>query len=275
MRKLVLWVRQLDVAAGAERAVLTAVLAIAAVVSYTHLRDVWVASGSPWPDVGPLLVDGLFAAAWLRMRRRRREGGPVGWLAWSALGLALVATVAGNLAAPWVHGRTDVLAYVVAAWPAVAFALVWELVTGHGRARADDPEQAPAGVVEETRQPDATTPASPPASVAEELAPAGDVDEVALAWESGGLDDRGLSSAWDTVPVTVVPPLAVVASAVASPPAPEETLEEKRDRLLAEGAGRPTLRRELGITDHAAKALQEQYKAAATSRTNGHQVVAR
>lgn len=125
--------RQLDWSAGAELVVLAAVLAIAALVSYTHLRDVWLAAGSPWPELGPLLVDGLFAAAWLRMRRRRRQGEAVGLLAWSALGLALAATLAGNLAAAWVAGHRDVLAYVVAAWPAIAFALVWELVTGHGR----------------------------------------------------------------------------------------------------------------------------------------------
>lgn len=127
------WLRRLDVGAGAERAVLAAVLAIAALISYTHLRDVWLAAGSPWPDLGPLLVDGLFAAAWLRMRRRRRQGDPVGWLAWAALGLALAATLAGNIAAAVVTGHTSWLSIVVAAWPACAFALVWELVTGHGR----------------------------------------------------------------------------------------------------------------------------------------------
>lgn len=211
--------RQVDVAAGAERLVLVAVLAIAALVSYTHLRDVWTASGSPWADVGPLLVDGLFAAAWLRMRRRRREGVPVGGLAWTALALALVATLLGNLAAPWVHGREDVLAYVVAAWPALAFALVWELVTGHGR--------APAGPGDEP-DPDVDE-ADPPARQPElvELAPG---------------------------PVEV------------------EGWEAKRDRLLDEGAGRPTLSRELGISDYEARQLVEARRQLVASTANGHQV---
>lgn len=126
-------VAAVDWSAHAERVVLTAVLGIAALISYTHLREVWVHSGAPWEALGPLLVDGLFAAAWLRMRRRRRDGVPVGWLAWTALGLALAGTLAGNLAAAWVTGHRDPLALVVAAVPAVAFALVWELVTGHGR----------------------------------------------------------------------------------------------------------------------------------------------
>lgn len=220
MKALLTRLRQLDVAAGAERLVLVAVLGIAALVSYTHLRDVWTASGSPWADVGPLLVDGLFAAAWLRMRRRRREGVPVGGLAWTALGLALAATLAGNLAAPWVHGREDVLAYVVAAWPAVAFALVWELVTGHGRAPTDDPAEEPDAAADE--------PAPPPRQPeVEELAPA---------------------------------PLDV------------ESWEEKRDRLLDEGVGRPTLSRELGISDYEARQLVETRKLLVTSTANGHQV---
>jgi hypothetical protein len=115
-----------------ELAVLAAVLAIAALISYLHLRSVWQHVESPMPWLGPLLVDGLFAAAWLRMRRRRTAGHSVGLLAWLALGLALLATLAGNLAAAVIAGHLDPLALVVAAWPAVAFALVWELLTGHG-----------------------------------------------------------------------------------------------------------------------------------------------
>jgi hypothetical protein len=125
--------RHRDWSAPAEVAVLSLVLGIAALVSYTHLRAVWTYAGSPWPDLGPLLVDGLFASAWLRMRRRRREGVAVGGLAWVALLLALVATLAGNVAAAHISGHTTPLAYVVAAWPAIALCLVWELVTGHGR----------------------------------------------------------------------------------------------------------------------------------------------
>lgn len=120
----------------AELAVLATVLAIAALASYIHLREVWLHAGAPVASIGPLTVDGLFAAAWLRMRRRRHQGDPVGFLAWLALGLALVATVAGNLAAAWIAGHRDPLSLVVAAWPAVAFAVVWELVTGHGRQAA-------------------------------------------------------------------------------------------------------------------------------------------
>ncbi|WP_181780934.1 DUF2637 domain-containing protein [Pseudonocardia pini] len=183
----------------AEWVVLGVVLAIAAFVSYTHLRDVHQVLGTPWPYLGPLSVDGLFAAAWLRMRRRRRQGEPVGALAWVALGVALVATLAGNVAAAfpgWLTEYRDWVAPWVFAWPAVAFALVWELVTGHSR---------PA------RQQTASEPPAP-------------------------------------------------APALESTTASSEDHDEKAARLLAEGAGRPTLKRELGITDHQARQLQRAHK---------------
>lgn len=209
------WFRRRDWSALAELAVLGAVLAIAALVSYTHLRDVWIAAGSPWPDLGPLLVDGLFAAAWLRMRRRRRQGDPVGVLAWLALGLALVATLAGNVAAAIVSGHTSWLSIVVAAWPALAFALVWELVTGHGR--------KPAA-----------------------LAP-----EVEVWWPADAADDEDERLDY-----------AVVRDAGAE--SGDELLDRARV-LVADGAGRPTVAKELAITDYEARRLVERVKAS----TNG------
>jgi hypothetical protein len=147
-----------------ELAVLAAVLAIAALISYLHLRSVWQHVESPMPWLGPLLVDGLFAAAWLRMRRRRTAGHSVGPLAWLALGLALLATLAGNLAAAVIAGHLEPLALVVAAWPAVAFALVWELLTGHGARPASE-----AGGRRWRRLRDLFRSQEPPATAADEL----------------------------------------------------------------------------------------------------------
>lgn len=165
--------RPINWSAVAEWVVLATVLAIAATASYLHLREVWEHAAAPIPMLGPLLVDGLFAAAWLRMRRRRGDGVAVGWLAWAALLLALAATVAGNLSAAWISGHRDPLALVVAAWPAIAFALVWELVTGHGAKRRhssantatppggvggpdDEPAETPGQVLERLVAEDAT-----------------------------------------------------------------------------------------------------------------------
>lgn len=233
--------RRVDWAELAEWAVLLVVLAIAALISYTHLRTVWEHAASPWPALGPLLVDGLFAAAWLRMRRRRREGQEVGALAWGALGLALAATLAGNLASAWVTGHHDPLAYVVAGWPAVAFALVWELVTGHRRGHEH-------GVVSGDATPD-TTPAPTVETVAEEKDP---------PTEPAG-DDRNAAE-----PVTEAIPAVRIAG-------PRDELTAKAEKLkvpstlikhvvedLAGGMGRPTLLKKYepkGLTYHQAKEL--------------------
>lgn len=124
----------------AERLVLAGVTAVGALISYTHLRDVWLHTGAPWDRLGPLLPDGLFASAWLQMRRRRRQGDAVGWLAWLALAVALLATLGGNIAAAIIAGHRDPLSLVVAGLPAAVFALAWELTTGHGSRRPERQE---------------------------------------------------------------------------------------------------------------------------------------
>jgi hypothetical protein len=202
-----------------ELAVLAAVLAIAALISYLHLRSVWQHVGSPMPWLGPLLVDGLFAAAWLRMRRRRTAGHRVGLLAWLALGLALLATLAGNLAAAVIAGHLEPLALVVAAWPAVAFALVWELLTGHG---------------------------ARPASA------------------SGGRWWARLRDWAGQVNLRNIPGDERPGSTYDHPDGAGDTTSDgwnqRRDALLAGGAGRPKLCAELGITDHGAKQLQRDWR---------------
>lgn len=153
---------------AAELAVLVLVLSIAATISYSHLRQVW---GDGWSSyLGPLSVDGLFAAAWLRIRRRRRHHQPVGKLAWLALYLALTATVLGNLAAAdlaWLAANRVWLDRIVAVWPAVAFAVVWELLVGLDKRRRDEPppepaaEPKPAPVVEAPAEPEPARPVVP------------------------------------------------------------------------------------------------------------------
>jgi hypothetical protein len=147
--------RRIDWGRLAEWVVLAGVLAIAALISYTHLRDVWRIVHAPWAGIGPLTIDGLFAAAWLRMRRRRRQGQDVGRLVFATLFGALAVTVAGNVAAAfpaWVAEQRNYVAPVVYAWAAIAFAFVFELVTGHDR------------------QPAATAPPAPLANVANDPA---------------------------------------------------------------------------------------------------------
>lgn len=258
--------RRVDLGSLLEQVVLIGVLAIAALISYTHLRDVWIAAGSPWPGFGPLLVDGLFAAAWLRMRRRRRNGEPVGWLAWGALGLALVATLAGNVAAAIVTGHTSWLSIVVAAWPALAFALVWELVTGHGRGKPPATTATPVA-------PPVPRPAMPA-----RLASATPLADGPGPWGRRKVAD--LVAERHTAPPASQPVATRVASqrpaTLRQSPAASvtaragtggenatkpETDVEKATRLIASDTGRPTLARELAIEPHHARALLDDAKA--------------
>lgn len=198
------WIRLRVVDAGqmVERLVLSALLVIAALMSYTHLQLVWRLVGAPWEAIGPLVVDGLFASAWLRMRRQRRQGSPVGWLSWLALGLALVAMLAGNVAAAfpaWVLEHRDAVAPGVYAWAGIASALAWELVTGHGARPRQRREKARRGLADE----------------------------------------------------------------------PAETWEQKRDRLLAEGASRKRLADELGISEWDARKLQDERRRQEEQETGG------
>jgi hypothetical protein len=110
--------------AGWERHTLAAgkaaVRLVAAAVSYEHMRTVAeVAGETGWRAVLlPISVDGLAVLALVTLRAQRRDGVRPGW-AWVALLLALIASLAANVAAaqPTPAGR------LVAAWPPVALFL--------------------------------------------------------------------------------------------------------------------------------------------------------
>lgn len=100
------------------------VAAVAAVMSYGHLRAVAAEQGEDAAALFPLSVDGLIVAASLVLLVRRRAGLAGGALAWCGLLVGVAATVAGNVAS----AEPTVLARLVAAWPPVAFALSYELL---------------------------------------------------------------------------------------------------------------------------------------------------
>jgi hypothetical protein len=101
------------------------VAAVAAVVSYSHVRDLAVAAGAGWrADILPLSLDGLVAAATCTLvldRRRGRAGHP---LAWAGIVVGLVGSVAANVLAV-IPGLVDlrVVAGVLAGFPPVALAV--------------------------------------------------------------------------------------------------------------------------------------------------------
>jgi hypothetical protein len=101
------------------------VAAVAAVVSYQHAHEVAVRVGESALSAVllPLSVDGAVLAGSMGLLADSRAGRPASRLAWCLLGLGAVATLGANVAA----AEPNVLARVVAAWPAVAF--VWSVET--------------------------------------------------------------------------------------------------------------------------------------------------
>jgi hypothetical protein len=78
-----------------------AVTAIGLLQSYSHMRDLAVASGTSWPTLIPLSIDGMMAAgAWCAHRHPRY------WPAWAAIVLG----VAGSLAMNALASRPELVA---------------------------------------------------------------------------------------------------------------------------------------------------------------------
>lgn len=123
------WVRRIGIASVALVAV------VAAVVSYSHMHDVAEHAGEGWRAwIEPLSVDGLLVGASLVVSIR-----PKAWLAWVAVAVGILVSLAANLAA----AQPDLVSRLVAAWPAVALALSYETLltlVRHGRGKT--PESA-------------------------------------------------------------------------------------------------------------------------------------
>jgi len=116
------------------------VAAVAAVVSYAHMQEVAERAGEQWRAyLLPLSVDGLVVAGSMALLTRRRAGLPGGRLAWCALLGGVGASLAANIAA----AEPTATARVVAAWPALAFAVAFELLLQQRREPVVDPVDDP------------------------------------------------------------------------------------------------------------------------------------
>lgn len=107
------------------------VAAVAAAVSYEHMRTLGTLAGEGWrADVLPLSVDGLVVAASMALLVRTRAGKPAGPLVWASLTAGILASLAANVAAaqPTLIGR------LVAGWPPLALVLAYELLMQQVRA---------------------------------------------------------------------------------------------------------------------------------------------
>jgi hypothetical protein len=125
----------------------TAVAAIAAVVSYSHLYDLGYSHGQSGTAARllPLSVDGLILAASLVLLHEARNDHPAPRLARFALWLGIGATVSANLAYGLPYG---LIGAVVSAWPGVAFVLSAEILLGSLRRSRGAPEAAPVSATD-------------------------------------------------------------------------------------------------------------------------------
>jgi len=110
------------------------VAAIAAVVSYMHVATLALHYGQA-PLAAyllPLSIDGMVATSSLVLLRSARAGVSAPWLARTGLVLAVVATLAANVASGLPHGWPGAL---LAGWPAVAFVISAETAIAMSRRR--------------------------------------------------------------------------------------------------------------------------------------------
>jgi len=145
------------------------VATVAAIVSFEHMREVADRAGEQWRAwLLPLSVDGLVVAASMVLLTRHRAGLPGGRLAWSALLGGVGASLAANVAA----AEPATTARVVAAWPALAFAVAFELLLQQRRMPAAGPVVEPVErVVEDPPSPDLVVDVDEPVEPAPEVDP--------------------------------------------------------------------------------------------------------
>lgn len=112
---------------------------VAGVVSYRHAHELVTTYGeSGFTGVlVPLTVDGLIYASSMVLLYAARRNVPAPRLARFTLGLGILATLAANVAHGAAHG---VIGAIVAAWPAVALVLGYELLMWLIRSAAAVPE---------------------------------------------------------------------------------------------------------------------------------------
>jgi Protein of unknown function (DUF2637) len=112
------------------------VAGIAAVASYTHMRDLAAAHGQTAliAALVPVSVDGMLVVSTVAMADDQAGGRRVRWSAYLAFTVGVLASIVANvLAAP-----PDIVSRCVSAWPSVALVLVVEVLARPGRAAKTD-----------------------------------------------------------------------------------------------------------------------------------------
>lgn len=117
------------------------VAVVAAVVSYAHMQQLASTAGEGWrAHLLPLSVDGLLIAAAMSMVVSRLHGRRPSALAWIALTLGIVASLAANVAA----AQPSTVGRLVAAWSPLALAVSFELLMQQIRRTRPEARTVPA-----------------------------------------------------------------------------------------------------------------------------------
>ncbi|MFC5952913.1 DUF2637 domain-containing protein [Pseudonocardia lutea] len=202
------------------------VAAVAAVASYVHMHELATEAGEGWrAHLIPLSVDGLLVAASMVMLVRRRAGLRAGVLPGTGLVLGLAASLGANVAA----AAPTPLSWIVSGWPPLALALSFELL------------------ILVTRQPEAAA-----VLPDDEAAPNSDFIPESDATQPLQVVDP--SSWWSDAPALDPDGPAEGSSGHGASGRDPET-DRRAAELIAAGAGRVRLERELGVTEHVAKQL--------------------
>ena len=213
------------------------VASIAAIVSYAHMQQLAAGAGESWRSyLLPLSVDGLVVAAGMVLVGRRRAGDPGGALAWSALAGGVLASVAANMADA--GAGASATAVLTAGWPAVAFAVAFELLQQQ-RQTVTAAIAAPAPPVQ------AEQPRSPAPAVSASIDP----PIIRPAAPLSPRPEQPLSPA-----LTAAPPPSAVPSPASKPAVPASDLDRVR-QLVKAGHGRAAIASELGVTPYQARQL--------------------
>ena len=250
------WVRVVTVAA------VLLVAAVAAIVSFAHMREVAARVGEQWRAwLLPLSVDGLVVAASMVLLGRRRVGMAGGWLPWCALLGGVGASLAANVAA----AEPTATARVVAAWPALAFAVAFELLLQQRRAAVTEPvdtqpvEPGMPGVSVGSDRPTAHPALDRPGEVGAPGAPAGALPaDPVTDWAQQRVPSPTAGDPSSSGPGTALG---------------RGGLEERARELLATAGTRPpgrrVLARQLGVSEHQARTVLATVAARDTHHTNG------
>jgi hypothetical protein len=135
--------------------VVVGVAAIAAVVSFWHMKELALSVGEQWRSyLIPLTIDGLVVSASMVLVTRKREGRKPSELAWGALAVGVVASVAANI----LDAKPGITAVLMAGWAPLAFAVCFELLLQQRRSEATDAKSTEAMQPSQLELPEQTKP---------------------------------------------------------------------------------------------------------------------